>query len=178
MPRPTLFVTLALGAILAVGLAACGGGTPSGGTAAPVTAGADPSASRPPAPSSSASAGTDPACRLVTSTEVAAAVGYKIADGQGTDSTLLGTDICAFLGAQEGTGFYLTLYNTPKAQQLYLSIEAGSEQVAGLGDGAFWAAGVGLFVKKGGRLLGLHDLSLNAGRDALAALAVQAVAKM
>ena len=178
MPKPTLFVTLTVGAIFAVGLAACGGGTPGGGPAAPVAARADPSASRPPPPSSSASAGTDPACSLVTSTEVAAAVGYKVAEGQGTDSTLLGTDICVFLGAPEGTGLYVTLYNTPKAQELYLSIEAGSEQVAGLGDGAFWAAGVGLFVKKGGRLLGLHDLSLNAGRDPLAALAAQAVAKM
>jgi hypothetical protein len=177
MPKPTLFVTLTLGAILAVGLAACGG-SPSGRPAAPIAAGADPSASRPPPPSSAASAGTDPACNLVTSTEVAAAVGYKIATTEGTDSTLLGTDICAFQGAQDGTGLYVTLYNTPKAQQLYLSIEAGSEQVTGLGDSAFWAESVGLFVKKGGRLLGLHDLTMNAGRDALAALAAQAVAKM
>jgi hypothetical protein len=176
MPKPTI-VTLTLAAILAIGLAACGG-SPNGRPSGRVAAGTAPATSGSSSPSVSAPAGTDIACGLVTTTEVATAVGYQIAKSEGTDSTLAGTDICVFQGAQEGTGLYVTLYNTPKAQELYLSIEAGSEQVAGLGDGAFWAAGAGLFVKKGSRLLGLHDLTLNAGRDALAALAAQAVARM
>ena len=59
-----------------------------------------------------------------------------------------------------------------------LQIEVGSEQVAGLGDSAFFASGAGLFVHKGGHLLGLQDLSGNAGRDALAALAAKALPKL
>jgi hypothetical protein len=181
MPKPTRLVTLTLAAVLAIGLAACGG-SPSGRPQAPVAAAADPLTSRPSSPSApvsgSASAGTSVACGLVTTTEVATAVGYQIAKSEGADSTLAGTDICVFQGTQEGTGLYVTLYNTPKAQELSLSIEPASEQVAGLGDGAFWASSAGLFVKKGSRLLGLHDLTLNAGRDALAALAAQAVARM
>ena len=88
-----------------------------------------------------------------------------------------GTDICTFQGAQDSNVFYVTIYNTAQAQQLPLSLEAGSDSVTGLGDSAF-SSPAGFFVRTGDRVLGLQDPGGNAGQDALAALAAQALPNM
>ena len=181
VPSRQSLVRITLGAILAGSLVACGG-TSTNRPAAAASSAHSSTSGRPrsiaPPTSSATSAGTDPACDLVTKAEVSVAVGYPIVKSTGVNSALVGTDICTFQGAEDGKVFYVTIFNTPAAQRLPLEIEAGSEHVAGLGDSAFWASSAGFFVRKGGRMLGLQDLSMNAGRDALAALAAQAVPKM
>ena len=155
--------------------AACGNG--SKGAAAPAgVSRVEPSSSGP--TSASTSTGTDPACGLVTKADVSAAVGYQVVKSSGVNTELVGTDICTFQGEAEGRVFYVTLYNTAQAQRLPLELQAGSEPVAGLGDSAFWASSAGFFVRTGGRVLGLQDPSMNAGRDALAALATKALRNM
>jgi hypothetical protein len=125
---------------------------------------------------SATKAGTDPACALVTKDEVSTAVGYSVVKSAGVNGN--GTDICTFQGAEDSNVFYVTIYNTPQAQQLPLSLEAGSEPVTSLGDSAFFAAPAGLWVRTGGRVLGLQDPGGSAGQDALAALAAQALPNM
>ena len=159
-------------------MAACGHGSegetaPAGASRVNLSSSPSPSAT-----SASTSTGSDPACDLVTKADVSAAVGYQIVTSSGVNSALVGTDTCTFQGAAEGKVFYVTIYNTPQAQRLPLEIQAGSEPVSGLGDSAFWASSAGFFVRTGGRVLGLQDLSMTAGRDALAALAAKALPNM
>lgn len=180
MRKSIRLVTLALAAMSAIAFTACGGSSSSRPSAS--ASGVDPSSSGPApsatSPSASTSTGSDPACALVTNADVSAAVGYQIVSSSGVNSALVGTDICTFQGAADGKIFYLTIYDTAQAQQLPLEIQAGSEAVSGLGDSAFWASSAGFFVRKGDRMLGLQDLTMTAGRDALAALAAKAVPKM
>jgi hypothetical protein len=166
-----LSTTTAL-AILGVGLVACGGSASSqSGTQGPSAAGVP--ASHGSAPTIDAAGGS--ACSLVSNDDVAAAAGYSITKSFEVDSS--GTNRCTFQGTEAGKTFYLSVFTTADAQKLPLELEATAEPVAGLGDSAFWTPMAGLFVHKGGRILGLQDAALGAGRDAIAALATKAMAK-
>ena len=159
-------------AILGVGLVACGGSASGqGGPQGP--SGGGGAASHASAPTIDAAGGST--CSLVSNDDVAAAAGYSITKSFEVDSS--GTNRCTFQGTEAGKIFYLSVFTTADAQKLPLELEATAEPVAGLGDSAFWTPMAGLFVHKGGRILGLQDAALGAGRDAIAALATKALAK-
>lgn len=168
-----------MGLLLGIAVAATGctlGSAAGGGSSAPTAASTGAAGvSGQPAAGTSSAAASDVACRLVTNSDVAAAAGYPIVKSSEVNSDVLGTDQCTFQGAQDSNVFYITIYNTPASQQLPLQLEPISEPVAGLGDSAFWAQTAGFFVRKGGRILGLQDPGMSAGKDALAALAAKAV---
>ena len=158
-------------AILGVGLVACGGSASSQG-GPQVPSGDAAAASHGSAPTIDAAGST---CSLVSNDDVAAAAGYSITKSFEVESS--GTNRCTFQGTEAGKIFYLSVFTTADAQKLPLELEAAAEPVAGLGDSAFWTPMAGLFVHKGGRILGLQDAALGAGRDAIAALATKAMAK-
>jgi hypothetical protein len=196
--KSTRLSTLAVMATLVLAFTACSGGTStatkatasstsssSSGDASQSSASSQPPGSSQPSGSSESSGssqssassdgGADPACALVTNDQVSAAAGFKIVKSEGVASALTGTDICTFFGAQEGAIFDVTILSTPDSQRLYAQIEPGSDKVANLGDSAFFAPTLGLFVHKGGLLLGLQIPGGTNDRAAFEKLAAQAL---
>ncbi len=178
---------LATAAVVVLFAACSGAASPAATSTSPVTpttplVTTQPTASSTPAASNVDEGQTDPVCALVTKDQVATAVGFSIATALGAGGT------CIFQNVDPSQVFALQLIDGESNMALYLSIEASSEHVAGLGDDAFWqGAAATMFIRQGDQALVLVDQSWvmtsdpttdNAHRDSLIALARIALANL
>lgn len=132
--RATAFLSLLL-------LASCGGGGDKSGNSA--------------APAAAVASGTA-ACDVLTEADAERALGHKVTKLPATGGAA-GFDICQYGWDGEriaDTGnVSVTVHPNPIADFRKSVGDSGMkmEPVAGVGDEAFWAEGVGLYVGKGGR---------------------------
>jgi hypothetical protein len=159
--------------LLCLSLVACsgsGGATPVS-TDATLPSAADASqAPSPPAPSlateassatgsdvpASADAGSSSACRLMTAADVSTAVGQPM-----TQVDAGGPSACLYGSADQSEQVLISIFPDVATMTAATDLNGATEQIAGLGDQAFWSGFSGtIFVRKGDRAFKINDPDL------------------